>query len=59
MDTVKQCSPQPLANTNIVPADGAPGLERERERERERDPLLNHHLCPPLGNSGVSTVSFN
>lgn len=55
MDTVKQRSLQPLAKTNIVPADGAPGLEREREK----DPLFNHHLCPPLSNSGVSTVSFN
>lgn len=56
MDTVKQCSPQPLAKTNIVPADGAPGLETERERGT---PLLNHHRRPLLGNSGVSTVSFN
>lgn len=31
MDTVKQRLPQSFAKTNIVPADGASGLERERE----------------------------
>lgn len=55
LNTVKRCLPKPLAKTNIVPADGAPGLEIERER----DPLLNHHLRPLLCNSGVSKVSFN
>lgn len=33
MDTVRQCSPQLHAKTNIVPADGAPGLERGSEGE--------------------------
>lgn len=42
MDTVKQCLLQLLAKTNIVPADGAPGLEIEREKkERERENLFS------------------
>lgn len=46
MDTVRQCLLRCLAKTNIVPADGAPGLEREREKKkREKKSLLNHHLC--------------
>lgn len=40
MDTVRQCLLQLLAKTNIVPADGAPGLEIEGE-ERERENLCS------------------
>lgn len=37
MDTVRQCSLQLLAKTNIVPVDGAPGLEIEKgRRKREK-----------------------
>lgn len=60
MDTVKQCLLQLLAKTNIVPADGAPGLEIEREKkEREREKISAQ--SPPLflAFRDVSKVFFN
>lgn len=45
MDTVRQRLLQLLAKTNIVPADGAPGLEIKREK-KEREKISPQ--SPPL-----------
>lgn len=58
MDTVRQCLLQLLAKTNIVPADGAPGLEIEREKkEREKSSAQSPPLF--LASRDVSKVFFN
>lgn len=60
MDTVRQCLLQLLAKTNIVPAEGAPGLEREREKKK-REKISPQ--SPPLfftsrDVSGVSSIRY-
>lgn len=57
MDTVRQCLLQLLAKTNIVPADGAPGLEIEREK-KERENLCSIPTFV-LASRDVFKVFFN
>lgn len=45
MEKVRQCLLQLLAKTNIVPAEGAPGLEIQRKK-KERDKIFAQ--SPPL-----------